>query len=205
MNQHSFSTILRALTMVAIALCVAIAHASPAVLANNQAAFPAGLKWQTMKEVSYQFHPKYTREKEDPRLTVLAHSLWKSEIDKSKASKSQAPMFFLVAQAQSRNYGLIFSLIDLDDYERCEPAANGKNVVDMYSKCLLRISVNSMGYVSTYEYKNFCYLNIDSSPDTPLAQNHTEFAIDDLKNRAYFRVIQYGKPVPTCNRAIQIQ
>jgi hypothetical protein len=55
------------------------------------------------------------------------------------------------------------------------------------------------------EFEGFCYLNIDNNPDTPLAKNHTEFAFDARTETGYFRVIQHGKDVPSCHRAIKLE
>ena len=42
-------------------------------------------------------------------------------------------------------------------------------------------------------------------PDQPAAKNHTAVAFDAKTATAYFRVIQYGKHVPACDRGIRLK
>lgn len=172
---------------------------------TDQVKFPAGLKWEPMREVRFQDSPK-PGAKPLSKDYAAALAVWSDEV---KRSFDQAPAFsvgVLLAQARSaRNSVLTFSLLSVMDFDRCEPPLNGKNVVDMFSKCLARVHVGHTPQPVMKEFAGFCYLHIDNNPDTPLAKNHTEFAFDVQTNTGYFRVIQYGKEVSACRRAIVVE
>lgn len=172
---------------------------------TDQVKFPAGLKWEQMREIRFQDPPK-PGVKPASNDHAAAQAVWSDEI---KRSFEQAPNFsvaVLLAQARSsKNTLLTFSLLNVMDFDRCEPPANGKNVVDMYSKCFARVLIDHKPQVIVKEFEGFCYLNIDTNPDTPLAKNHTEFAFDARTEIGYFRVIQHGKDVPSCHRAIKLE
>lgn len=172
---------------------------------TDQVKFPAGLKWEQMREARFQDPPK-PGAKALSKDHAAAQAVWADEV---KRSFDQAPAFsvgVLLAQARSaRNTVLTFSLLSVMDFDRCEPPLNGKSVVDMYSKCLARVHVGQSPQPVMKEFAGFCYLHIDNNPDTPLAKNHTEFAFDAQTNTGYFRVIQYGKEVPACRRAIVVE
>ena len=172
---------------------------------TDQVKFPAGLKWEQMREVRFQDPPK-PGARPLSKDHAVAQAVWADEV---KRSFDQAPAFsvgVLLAQARSaRNTVLTFSLLSVMDFDRCEPPLNGKNVVDMYSKCLARVHVGHTPQPVMKEFAGFCYLHVDNNPDTPLAKNHTEFAFDAQTNTGYFKVIQYGKEVSACRRAIVME
>ena len=61
------------------------------------------------------------------------------------------------------------------------------------------------GAVMTQEqFPDYCLMFSDYEA-TPEAENHTEIAFDKQSKTAYFRVMQYGKYVPSCNRAIRLK
>lgn len=185
-----------------------VAHAQGAPIqatSSDQVRFPAGLKWEPMREVKVLDMPKSGEVSKNPDVAV-AHSLWMDEI---KRSFKQAPNFsvsILLGQGRSANGTLLtFSQLNMMDFERCEPAMNGKDVVDMFTKCLARVHVNQKPQPVVKEFVGFCYLNIDNSQDNPLSKNHTEFAFEPRTNTAYFRVIQFGRDVPTCHRSVKLE
>ena len=173
---------------------------------TDQVKFPAGLKWEQMREVEVNDMPgpgDVGAKKPD---VAVSHSIWMDEI---KRSFKEAPGFrvsILLGQAASKDGTLLtFSLINMMDFERCEPPLNGKDVVDMYSKCLARVHVNRKPQAVVKEFVGFCNLHITNSKDNPLSKNHTQFAFDARTNTAYFRVMQFGKIVPACYRAIALE
>ena len=133
---------------------------------TDQVRFPAGLKWEPMREVRFQDPPK-PGAKPLSKEHAAALAVWSDEV---KRSFDQAPAFsvgVLLAQARSaRNTVLTFSLLSVMDFDRCEPPLNGKNVVDMFSKCLARVHVGHTPQPVMKEFAGFCYLHIDNNPDT---------------------------------------
>lgn len=188
---------------------VQIAHAQGAPIqatSSDQVKFPAGLKWEPMRAVEIRLTPKPITRSSGSKDEKIARAVWFDEVKRSEALVPPRNMFILLAQARSaRNEVLTFSLLDILDFERCEPPLNGKDVVDMYSKCLARVHVDRKPAPVVKEFDRFCQLNIDNSEDAPLKKNHTEFAFEPRTNTAYFRVIQYGKAVPACHRSIKLE
>lgn len=173
---------------------------------TDQVKFPTGLKWEQMREVAYWYTP--TRQKESQRASdaMQADAIWADEIRKAEKQKPPVNLFALLANAKSSTgVPLTFSLLNVLDFERCEPPMGGKNSVDQYSKCLARVAVGTQPKSLVVEFDGFCHLNIVGSTDNPNEKNHTEFAFDAHTNTGYFRVIQYGKDVPTCHRAIKLE
>lgn len=185
------------------------AHAqAPAVRATStdQVKFPAGLKWEQMREVAYWYTP--TRQKESQRATdaTQADAIWADEIRKAENQKPPVNLFVLLANAKSSTgVPLTFSLLDLLDFERCERSMGGKDSVDQYSKCLARVAIGTQPKSHVVEFDGFCHLNIVGDKDNPNEKNHTEFAFDARTNTGYFRIVQYGKDVPSCHRAIKLE
>jgi hypothetical protein len=198
---------LRIALMLAVAMlgtASAFAQFKPTV--TKPAAFPAGLTWKAMPEVTFNFDAKYASPAQRPDQQQLAQSLWSDEISKRASGETATPVFVLTHSQPLADLTLNVAIINLsDDYVRCEQPLNGKNVVDMYAKCLMRVSVSDGKRAQVAQFNDFCYLYIDNSPkDAPLAQNHTEIAVDPKSSTAYFRVIQFGKTVRACNRAVRL-
>lgn len=185
------------------------AHAqAPTVRATStdQVKFPSGLKWEQMREVAYWYTP--TRQKESERSTDVTQTdaVWADEIRKAERQKPPVNLFALLANAKSATgVPLTFSLLNLLDFERCERPMGGKNSVDQYSKCLARVAVGTQPKSHVVEFDGFCHLNIVGDEHNPNEKNHTEFAFDARTNTGYFRIVQYGKDVPSCHRAIKLE
>ncbi|PKO29478.1 MAG: hypothetical protein CVU36_12585 [Betaproteobacteria bacterium HGW-Betaproteobacteria-9] len=196
----------------AMALCltfaggfIAQAHAQVRVTSSDKVIFPAGLKWERMREVEFRYTPKPAHKFESKADDQAAQLIWSDEIRKSEASTPKRNMFVLVATAQnSKDIPLTFSLIDMLDFDRCEPSSNGKDMTNMFSKCLARVAIGNLQKPHIVEFEGFCYLNLNF-PETPVEKNNTQFAFDRATSTAYFRVIQYGNPVSTCNRMIKLE
>lgn len=129
--------------------------------------------------------------------------VWAKEIDASPSdSVGKFPSFVLVGSAKHVGDLYVFSIYSRALYAKCEPPPNGRSATQMYSVCPLRINrIDDAGKSVSQEFPGFCKLNLDF-PDTPRVKNHTEYAVDSRTQIAYFRVIQYGKLVPQCNRSV---
>ena len=208
--RHAARALLTFLTVASlwVGLAPRVHAQAPAVRATStdQVKFPVGLKWEQMREVVYWYTP--TRKKESQRATDAgqADAIWADEIRKAEKQKLPVNLFVLLANAKSSTgVPLTFSLLDLLDFERCEQSMGGKDSVDQYSKCLARVAVGTQPKSHVVEFNGFCHLNIVGSKDNPNEKNHTEFAFDTHTNTGYFRVIQYGKEVSACRRAIHLE
>ncbi|WP_234267245.1 hypothetical protein [Hydrogenophaga sp. NFH-34] len=173
---------------------------------TDQVKFPNGLRWETMREVVYWYTPTKQKESQSPKDAAQADAVWADEIRKAERQNPAVNLFVLLANATtSTGVSLTFSLLNLLDFERCERPMGGRSSVDQYSKCLARVAVSSQQKSHVVEFVGFCHLNIVGSTDNPNEKNHTEFAFDSRTNTGYFRVIQYGKEVSACRRAIHLE
>ena len=192
-----------------------LAHAqatSVRATSTDQVKFPAGLKWERMRDVATNFAPA------DPKTPVVkflpsdlatVNVIW-HDLIAAKAEK--APIFnMLIANTSLHGRSLVFSQVDLLDFTRCEPAANGRSVVDVYSKCLARVAIggpDKSAPPQIREFDNFCF--VMSPWETKEEQrfralNQVQFSFDPATATAYFRLIQHGAPVPACNRSIKLE
>ena len=190
------------------------AQGAPALRATStdQVKFPAGLKWERMRDVATNFAPA------DPKTPVVkflpsdlttVNVIWHDLIS---ASTEKAPIFnMLLANTSVRGRSLVFSQVNLLDFTRCEPPANGHSVVDVYSKCLARVAIGGTDRSAPpqiREFDNFCFVMSpwETKEEQQFrAMNQVQFSFDPVTATAYFRLIQHGAPVPACNRAIKLE
>lgn len=199
-----------ALVAAAALVCAAPAvHAlaAPKAVAGKPAAFPPGLKWKKLEEVSLNFQPKYARPVENKESVAIAKQMWAGAYEPYMKQNPDSAMFFLVGQATGEKYKVTTSLINYPLYytEECEMPANGSNVVDMYSKCKVAIQLEGDGKAISAKFDGFCFLDLPPESKSRREVNQTEFAVDDRTGTVYYRVIQYGRAVPACNRFIKFQ
>lgn len=186
------------------------AFAQISAISSDKVVFPAGLKWERMRTVilepATQGSPPMVSVR--PEDVTAVKRIWSDEV-KKYTERGDAPSFN--SQISTLNYKgvpIAISLISLPtDYDRCEQALNGKNVVDVYEKCLARIAIGSAQKPHVVEFSGFCYA--DSVWATPeelrfRAQTQNQLAFDDKTGTVYFRLLQHGRYVPTCNRMIKI-
>lgn len=216
MLSHIFGQARQWLRLAAIALLgfgiTLPALAQIRVTSSDKVIFPAGLKWERMRTVVLDQTPA---SKESPRVAVQPEDvksvrrIWSDEVAVATA-KGEAPHFnSQIITTTYKGKPIAFSLIDLPlDFDRCEQALNGKDVVDVYSKCLARVAIGSMPNPHVVEFSGFCYA--DSIWATPeelrfRAKTQNQVAFDSQTGTAYFRLLQHGKFVPACNRMIKIE
>ena len=188
----------------------AVAGADVKVTSTDKGVFPSGLTWERMRPAPFNFvaaDPSTPVVKIDPKDQALAKSIWNDEIQKGLKKEPDAGFSMQVGTASYRGVPVAFSLLNLPlDFERCEPPLNGKNVVDMYSKCMARVSIGKAN-AHVVEFSGFCYLEtLWATPQESKYRelNHNEYAFDAKEGVAYFRTLQYGKDVPACRRAVRI-
>ncbi len=211
---HSLSAkwIACAATLLVGAALTIPAFAQVRVTSSDKVIFPAGLKWERMRTVILD---SSAATKESPMVPVrgedinAAKRIWTDQVAAAQA-KGKVPDFdSQISTASYKGTPLAFSLIALPmDFERCEQALNGKDVVDVYAKCLARVAIGSKQNPYVVEFSGFCYA--DSVFSTPeelqfRAKTQNQFAFDDKHGVAYFRLLQHGMFVPACNRMIRIE
>lgn len=191
--------------LVLIGLASAPGWAQVRATSSDQVVFPQGLQWQRMQSVDIYVREAPHVRSENPALVPVVESIWADEIARLLSRSNVMLKTAVVARAEARGQPVHFSVIGLMDFERCEPPLNGKDVVDMYSRCLARVAIGPVQRPHVIEFRDFCILNVDYDQNAPLEQNHTQFAFDRATSTAYFRVIQHGRFVPACNRSIRLE
>jgi hypothetical protein len=188
----------------------AMAGADVKVTSTDKVVFPSGLSWERMRIVPLDHHPatpgtplvKPSQEDID-----AARRIWADEISKGLAKDKSEHFQVLVGSGALNGHPVTVSLIDLMDFERCEPPANGKSVVDVYSKCLARVAIGPLKAAHTVEFQGFCFVFSPwMTPEEIKFREHThnDVAFDAKTGVIYFRTIQQGKNVAACQRAVRI-
>ena len=180
--------------------------------APQKVSFPAGLKWQMMPLVTFRF-PGY--HEGTPAQRKLARSVWGQDIDglplnDVRRDGSRFPAFVLLSPMfETQQFRYVFTTMSAAGavYEHCEDPPNSAGAeTPMYSICPMRVVIEdkASGKRTQQDFPRYCHLFVDD-PDQPAARNHTAVAFDAKTATAYFRVIQYGKPVPACDRGIRLK
>lgn len=192
---------------VGLALCMA-AGVQAQSQAPGKVKFPAGLKWQAMGWVTFDSpRPSGTEQQRQ-----MAKAVWSKEIDAIPLNDflkngKKYPSQVLISEFENNGLRYIFTSFAAGHafYPACEdPPNSGAADTPTYSICPMRVVIEEKdtGRKKHQDFLNYCHLHFDD-PDAPASKNHTEFAV--ASNTAYFRVIQYGKHVPECDRAIRLQ
>ncbi|MDR2837758.1 MAG: hypothetical protein LBV49_04195 [Azonexus sp.] len=184
---------------IAALVCVIAAGASA-----QSATPPAGLQWQWMHEFNFNtnnFPDTGTLEEKS-----LLAKIWEKEIN-STISTTNGSLMLSTALMGSVEYNgtkVILTMFDSANSDCIQPG-NGRSMHDMYGTCALRlIRFLPDGKSNVQDLPTqFCMLDVDS-PNNPRSKNHNEYAFDQRTGIVYLRVIQYGKVVLACNRALRI-
>lgn len=182
------------------------------VTSSDKVIFPPGLKWERMRTVIVD--PSLTNSPTPlvpvrPEDMAAVKRIWSDEVASAAAKGQSADFDSQISTTTYKGTPIAFSLITLPlDFERCEAALNGKNVVDVYSRCLARVAIGPMRNPHVVEFSGFCYADsVFATPEELQFREKTQnqFAFDEKSGTAYFRLLQHGKPVPACNRMIKIE
>ena len=150
-----------------------------------------------------------------PAQRKLARSVWGQDIDglplnDVRRDGSRFPAFVLLSPMfETQQFRYVFTTMSAAGavYEHCEDPPNSAGAeTPMYSICPMRVVIEdkASGKRTQQDFPRYCHLFVDD-PDQPAARNHTAVAFDAKTATAYFRVIQYGKPVPACDRGIRLK
>lgn len=169
--------------------------------------FPAGLKWQTMDLVGFNFN--YPGYEGTPAQRGLAQTVWKDVMDTMPLmSGKKAPVFIITTTFETPAYRYILSNLRAAGaiYPVCEDPPNSSDpATPIYAMCPMRVVIQSKadGKATQQDFPGYCNLTTNDE-DQPKSRNYVEVAMDANAKNAYVRVVQYGKPAPECNRVIRL-
>lgn len=172
--------------------------------------FPAGLKWQTMDLVGFNFN--YPGYEGTPAQRKLAESVWKKTMEEMPPlpmdRSKKAVMFVILTSFETARYKYIFTSLDAAGaiYPACEDPPNSSDpATPIYAMCPMRVVIQSKadGKATQQDFPGYCHLATNDE-DQPKSRNYVEVAMDANAKNAYVRVVQYGKPAPECNRVIRL-
>ena len=172
--------------------------------------FPSGLKWETMGLVGFNY--KGTGYEGTPADRTLAWSVWGPTIEafplNSHFGNNKWPAFVIVAAFENNKSRYVFTSMRAAAvaYPACEDAINSSDPnTPIYTNCPLRVikQDKASGQTLQSDFSPFCNMSINHS-DQPKSRNYEQIAMSADGKTAYFRVVQYGKPAPECNRAIKL-
>ena len=195
-------------TLTALALGLAMLPAAQAQ--QKTVKFPAGLKWEMMKLATFDAPPGYYAETVTPAEKQLAAAIWQKEMAANTAttvSGQKMMSTILIHSYEKDDFRYTFTSLDIPFQNGCTPPENGRDVVNMYSTCPMRFIAQhkETKKVAQKDLPGYCFLHEDDEDEAPLSKNHTEIAMDSKGETVYFRIIQHGKEVPACNRAIRLK
>lgn len=174
---------------------------------KSKAVPPPDLKWSLMPMVAFDYGPgKY---KGTPEQTKILRAIW-SDVLKSMpyidAEGRKYPSFVIYsAPIDAGDSTVVFTSLSAASaaYGKCEDSARP----NLYSTCpMVMVKQNkTTGKATLTEFKNFCHLHYEDPPGQTVANNHVALGHDASTGRVYFRVIQYGKHVPECDRVVSVR
>lgn len=204
-----------ALLAAAAVLALAGTQAVSAQTANSQASgsrvkFPAGLQWQTLDLIGFNYNPPGFEG--TPAERKEAEAIWGKTMDGFPVDKSDGkkwPVFIIQKTIDTPTRRYVFSSLDAAPtvYPLCGFAINSSNPdTPIYVPCPMRVVIQDKGTGATaqQDFPDYCVI-ATNNPDQPKSRNYAQVALDGKTNTAYYRIVQYGKPVPECNRAIRLK
>lgn len=194
-----------------VLLLIAAGSIASAVVAQDFVdQFPDNLNWQTMSLLA--FNVRYSGYEGTQGERDIAWAIWGSTIEayptKFRSEGNKWPSFILLKGFEDGTHRYIFTSMSAaaHAYASCTDAINSKNPdTPIYTKCPMRVVVESKrtGASNTTDYDDFCHISVNSR-EQPKTRNYEQVAVDSKTKIAYFRVIQYGKLAPECNRAVKL-
>lgn len=190
-------------------LALAGAAATAAVGQTVPKLFPSGLQWETMDLLALNLDaPEFAG---SPAQRDVARVIWQSTLDgfPPGGPNGKWPAFVLLKVFESTTERYVFTAMSAAAaaYPKCEDATNSKDpATPIYTICPMRVVVQdkASGRSAQQEFERFCAI-FANDPDNPKSKNYEQVAISPDGRTAYFRVVQYGKPAPECNRAIRLR
>ena len=195
--------VIHLVTVAAIALAVPLsASAQIRTMRTTPQIFPRGLQWVQMKEVTFNPIRVPAAQQAAPEETKRAREAlapyWKDEITLATERKLPLSVLYAGITELTLSVGNSAALVD-----QCDQPGNGRGMQDQYALCTAKLIIHAKSGPMMATFDRFCHLYLDDSAKS-LADNHTEFAFDRGTATLYSRVIQYGRLVPACNRAVRL-
>lgn len=161
-------------------------------------------QWEAMGIVTYKAENTDRTDNIPPPSRVdqnLANIAWGKEI----AANKDMPSTVLLSTVNHNDIQFTFSILSSATAPGCIPPANGKYVTDMYSVCPMKVvSFNGSDKPKSGIFNGYCHL-YPFPADKAGEKNETQFWFDKATSTAYFRVVQHGQLVPSCNKAIRVR
>ena len=174
----------------------------------SSAKAPEGLHWETLDLMAFAFDaPGYEA---TPAAKDLARSIWGKTMDSFPpfAPNRKWPVFVIqkVVETPAKRY--LFSSMNAaaSAYPSCEDPPNSSAPdTPIYAKCPMRVIVldKATGKSAEEQFKGYCNITTNDR-EQPKTRNYAQVAVDTRTNTAYYRVVQYGKPAPECDRTIRL-
>lgn len=192
-----------------LVLALGLVVATSASAQGKKVVFPKHLKWQTMDLVSFNFNfPGY---ESTPAQRELAKSVWgetMASLPQNGPRGGPWPVFIIQTVIDAGAYRYVFSSLRTAGavYPMCEDPPNSSAIeTPIYAICSMRVVIQNKasGRTTQQDFPRYCTMTTNDS-DQPKSRNYAQVALDAATNTAYFRVVQYGKPAPECNRAIKL-
>ena len=209
MNFRNFLARARGLVFIGMAAATLLGgQAVNAQARSKPADAPApGLKWSLMPMIAFDYGPgKY---KGTPDKSKLLGTIWADVLKSIPYIDSDGRKFpSFVIYSEPIDLGdstVVFTSLSAARaaYGKCEDSVNP----DLFSICpMVMVKQNKATCKATRtEFNNFCHLYYEDPPAQTVEGNHVQMAFDASKGRAYFKVIQYGKHVPSCDRVVSVR
>lgn len=188
--------------------CSTVYAQSPAFISAGEKtnAPRAALKWRPMALASFNYGsidvPNVSRLDMN-----LARTIWGKEINSTQIDStdgSRLPAFVLISSERLGKVQYTFTIFSSANAIGCIAPGNGRGVEDIYKTCPMRVTEFKGEQSNTQEFQNYCHI-YPFPPDRPGDINQAEFAFDETNMIAHFRVIQHGKHVKTCDRALKLR
>lgn len=182
--------------------------ATSAMAQNVVKQFPSGLKWETMDLIGFNYN--YPGFEGTPNERKIADAIWGSTIAGFPIRDGGQRWSAAIIQVTLENNAQRFIFTSLDSasvvYPECEDAINSKDPnTPIYTICPIRIikQDKKTGQSTQAKYSGFCHI-ASNDGDQPKSRNYAQVAVSPDGKTGYYRVVQYGKPAPECNRAFKL-
>lgn len=192
-----------------LALGLAVTAGAWAQAVGGKVVFPKNLKWQTLDLLAFNYRSEGYEGTPDQR--KLAEAIWGKTMESLQGRgpvNGHWPAFIIQTTVDAGAYRYVFSSMSAAGaaYPVCEDPPNSSAInTPIYAVCPMRVVIQNKadGKSTQQDFPNYCVITTNHK-DQPKSRNYAQIAFDAQSRTAYYRVVQYGKPAPECNRAIKL-
>lgn len=191
---------------IALSITAAFSSLAQAQGSNNENTLPQGLKWEPMTVVGFNTGTMQLPHASRAEIN-LARTIWEKEIESTGSGitpDSKMASFILLKPYSVEGSQFVFSIFSSGFSNGCIPPANGRGIEDMYSVCPMRVTQMDSSKSVSKDFPEYCHLYPEPA-EKPGEINQSQIAFDRNTMTAYFRIIQHGKHVKSCDRTLRIQ